>query len=432
MPVVFSSGAMQAVRATASGLLPPSGVTGVAVLPSDPIWLQTDYAAIYRSHPFIRTCVDFLARNIAQLGLHLYRRQADGGRVRERTHAVARLLDHPNDWTPRYDHMCATIADLGIYGCAFWYKGGPRGARTGLVRIPPFEMQAIEPSAIGPARYEWIVNGRRLVLLPEDVIRFRWFDPDPTRNGLPPIESLRRIVQEDRAAAAHRTTLWQTGARIGGVVERPKEAGIWSPEARDRFRTQWQERYSGPASIGQVPVLEDGMQFKAVTMSLADTQAADMRAANLDDICRVYQIPAPMVGLLQHATYSNVKEQHKHLYQDCIGPICVQLEDTITLNLLDEFADLDTAADYIEFNLAEKLKGSFEEQARAVQILVGGPVMTPNEGRARLNLPTVPGGDDLMQPLNMTVSAPTPTIDDADHAPRGVADPAPDDPAVVH
>jgi HK97 family phage portal protein len=409
---------MQAVRAVSGS--PPTGVTGIAVTPNDPVWLHSDYAAIYRSHPFIRTCVDFLSRNVAQLGLHLYRRHADGGRERVRDHPVAQLLDRPNEWTPRYDHQCGTIADLGIYGVAYWLKTGAPGARTGLVRLPPFAVTPIEPSALGAVRYEWAVNGRRIALAADDVIRFRWFDPDPARSGLPPIETLRRIVAEDRAAAQHRTALWQTGARIGGVVERPKEAGIWSPEARDRFRTQWAERYSGPQSIGQVPVLEDGMQFKPVTMSLADTEATAMRAANIEDVARVYQIPAPMVGILAHATYSNIREQHKHLYQDCLGPICSQLEDAIALSLLSEYDD--SATLYLEFNIAEKLKGSFEEQARALQVLVGRPVMTPNEGRARLNLPTIAGGDELVTPLNMTIAtdAPTPPPDEAEHAPRGV------------
>jgi len=418
MAVVFTEGAIQTVRASAAGLLAPPPVYGVAAAPSDPIWLGPDYAAVYRAHPFVRCCVDFLARNIAQLGLHLYRRQSDGGRERLLDHPLAELLTTPNSWVPRYDHMVATLSDLGIYGVAYWWKVGPVGKRTGLVRIPPAELAIVDPTAAGPRRYQWMTSGKAIELDPRDVVRFRWFDPDPARVGLSPIESLRRVVAEDRAAAMHRTALWSSGARIGGVIERPRESGTWSPEARDRFRTQWTERYSGPASTGQVPVLEDGMTFKPVTMSLADTQASDMRSANQEDIARVYQIPAPMVGILAHATYSNVKEQHKHLYQDCLGPLCTQIEDTIALSLLSEWSDLDSC--YVEFNLAEKLKGSFEEQARALQVLVGRPVMTLNEGRAKLNLPAVAGGDEVAMPLNLTtaVDAPTPPPE-SDHAPRG-------------
>jgi len=34
------------------------------------------YSRLYREQPNVRTCVDFLARNVAQLGLHVFRRMA--------------------------------------------------------------------------------------------------------------------------------------------------------------------------------------------------------------------------------------------------------------------------------------------------------------------------------------------------------------------
>ena len=51
------------------------------------------------------------------------------------------------------------------------------------------------------------------------------------------------------------------------------------------------------------------------------------------------------------------------------------------------------------------MKGSFEEQADSLYRLVGRPIMTANEGRARLNLPaspTTPTADQLAMPLNTT------------------------------
>jgi hypothetical protein len=103
-----------------------------------------------------------------------------------------------------------------------------------------------------------------------------------------------------------------------------------------------------------------------------------------------------MVGILEYATYSNIKEQHKQLYADCLGPWLEMASEAIELWLLPEAQD--TTDVYGEFNIAEKLKGSFEEQANALRLLVGRPVMTANEGRARLNLPSMkddPSADQL-------------------------------------
>jgi len=68
----------------------------------------------------------------------------------------------------------------------------------------------------------------------------------------------------------------------------------------------------------------------------------------------------------------------------------------------------DTQNVYVEFNFAAKLNGSFEEQAAQLQSAVGGPYMTRNEARARLNLPMLDDGNELITPLNVALGAPTP------------------------
>src|SRR5580765_5237294 len=60
------------------------------------------FAQIYATQPNIRTCADFLARGVADCGLHWYRRQSDTDRVRLKDFPAAQWLDHPNYATTRY------------------------------------------------------------------------------------------------------------------------------------------------------------------------------------------------------------------------------------------------------------------------------------------------------------------------------------------
>jgi HK97 family phage portal protein len=135
------------------------------------------------------------------------------------------------------------------------------------------------------------------------------------------------------------------------------------------------------------PVLEDGMDVKNVSQNFRDAENLDSEKLSREIVAAEYHVPQPMVGILEHATFSNIKEQHKQLYQDCLGPWLVGIEEEIELQLVPEFEDLDPDTFYLEFNIAEKMKGSFEEQADSISKLTGKPVMTTNEGRARLNLP---------------------------------------------
>ena len=52
--------------------LPPFGSPSRPLAPATVA--DASYGRLYATQPSVRICVDFLARNVAQLGLHLYRR----------------------------------------------------------------------------------------------------------------------------------------------------------------------------------------------------------------------------------------------------------------------------------------------------------------------------------------------------------------------
>src|SRR5690554_6984432 len=46
----------------------------------------------------------------------------------------------------------------------------------------------------------------------------------------------------------------------------------------------------------------------------------EARKLTREEVAAAYYIPPPLVGILDHATFSNIREQHKQLYQDTLGP----------------------------------------------------------------------------------------------------------------
>jgi len=357
------------------------------------------YAAIYRDQSNVRTCVDFLSRNIAQLGYHVFRRVSDTDRVRLIDHDVVRWTEKPNPRTTRYRLFESLLADLGIYFNAYWLKvrlpDDPRGRqRIGLVRLPPDEVQ-VDGVLLAEA-FTWTPanGGTPRVFPPSEIVYFNGYNPLDAKFGLSPLETLRRVLAEEAAAGLHREAYWRNSSRHDGVIERPATAKKWTPEQKKDFRDQWQERYTG-GGAGSVAVLEDGMTFKATSWSPRDSEYTAARKLTREECAAAYHIPLPMVGILEHATFSNIKEQHKQLYADTLGPWLAMISEEIERQLLIESEDQDKV--YTEFNIAAKLAGSFEEQSTALRVLVGRPIMTANEGRARLNLPQIddPDADEL-------------------------------------
>jgi HK97 family phage portal protein len=377
------------------------------------------YAEIYRTQPNVRICIDFLARNIAQLGLHIFRRVSDTDRIRLSDHELARWLGKPNPTTRRYRLIETLMGDLGLYFNAFWLKvryldaaGRPA---IGLVRLPPADM-TVEGSLL-PTHYTWTQNGRRKEFALSEVVHFNGYNPLNPFMGLSPLETLRRILAEEAAAGDHREMFWRNAGRMEGVIEQTKDAPPWTQPQQDQFRERWQEFSAGGAKVGMTAVLPKGMTLRPWSFSAKDSEYTQGGKLRREVCAAAYHIPQPMVGILDHATFSNIREQHKHLYQDTLGPWLEMIQQEIEGQLLIECEDQRDV--YTEFNIAAKLSGSFEEQASSLQVLVGRPMMTPNEGRARLNLPSVaddPTADQLAGQQGGPAASPEAAAPDAARA----------------
>ena len=362
---------------------------------------SADYAEIWRTQESVRTVISFLARNIAQLGLPLYERVGDADRQRLQDHPLAKMLRQPNPWTSRYRFISALVHDFSIYNNAYWLKTKFPNGQGGLVRIPPPIIKTSGTDWLTPGAFE--VRGNRGVqIYPRDqIVYFRGFGVDADE-GISPLEALRRTLREEFTAGEMREQTMRNGARMSGYLVRPKDAPEWSDTARDRFKRSWQAQYSGSGpGAGGTPILEDGMQFTPVSQTARDLQYVESRKLTREEVAAAYHIPPPMIGILDSATFSNITEQHKMLYQLTLAPLLVMIEEEIELQLMPDF-EPEPGKFYVEFNLRDKLTGSFEERADSIMKAVGGPTMTINEARALDNRPPIDGGDELIRPLNVT------------------------------
>lgn len=363
-----------------------------------------DYAALYRTQTNVRTCVDFLSRNIAQLGLHVFRRVSDTDRVRLMDYPLATLLGRPMPKAFKvttYRLIESLLGDLGVYFNAYWVKFFDKDRQpTALLRIPPPLVEV--KGGLMITGYVINVGGKRFSCPPEEIVHFRGYNTESSIIGLSPLETLRRVLAEEQATGEYRENFWQNAARQAGIIERPDGAPEWSTPARARFKAEWEAMYSGEANSGKTAILEEGMTWKEGTFSPQESEYLAGRKLTREECARAYHIPLPMVGILDHATFSNITEQHKNLYQDSLGPWLEMIQQDIELQLLTDYDDRQSV--YVEFNIAQKLAGSFEEQIKAMQSAVGRPWMTANEARARQNLPSLGGdADELVTPLNVMV-----------------------------
>ncbi|WP_245527423.1 phage portal protein [Corynebacterium lipophiloflavum] len=401
-------------------------------------------AELYSSQPHLRTVVTYIAEQIAAVSLHTFERMPDGGRERVRIGDAAEwqpgdpldadrpgllplLMQRPNRHQLMQDMLRASILDYLLFDEFMWAVLDTPDETPEIVRIPiswiigrnyedPWTLKAIRIRDNRGHIREYI--GDRL-------IHVHGYNPEFEEIGVSPVDSLKETLREQLQAASYRAELWRNGPRLGGVITRPpeKDVGKWSPEGRRRFKTSLAQQYSsGGSNAGGTMVLEDGMKFEPQHLNAKDEQLPEMTKLSLSTVAQVYHVNPTMVGLLDNANYSNVQAFRQSLYVDSLGPLIKQIEGTLNSFVLPMLG-IDESRYYVEFNLEEKLRGNFEEQADMQTSAAGGPWMTINEVRAMRNLPALEGGDDLIRPLNVT-TAPTAIDEENQDTPPDI-DPAP-------
>lgn len=360
-------------------------------------------AKMWETQPHFRTVVSFLARNVAQLGLHVFERDGND-RQRDRTSVLAQSIEDVDGHTTTYELIFALVGDLALYDRAYWWVAPSSEMASGWMirRLPP---TWVEPVMANP----WEVKNYRVYMRPDGsaetipadrVLAFPGFHPGKMWGSSPTVDALRETLQEQVEAAKYRSQVWKRGGRVSSVIERPSGAPPWSDGARESFREDWYSKYTGRgAKAGGTPILEDGMTLKRIDFNAQEQQFVEAAKLSLTTVASSFHVNPTMIGQNDGANYSNVREFRKMLYGDTLGPLVAQIEARVNGFLVPRLG-MDRRRFYAEFNIEEKLQGNFEEQATALAASVGLPYMTRNEARAIRNLPAIEGGDELGIPLN--------------------------------
>lgn len=96
----------------------------------------------------------------------------------------------------------------------------------------------------------------------------------------------------------------------------------------------------------------------------------------------VFDVPPPVVHILDHATFSNITEQMRSMYRDTMSPRLEDVEAVIDYALMPEF--FDAGQRETEFDMTEVLRGDFETRADKAVTLRQSGIYTGNQSLALL------------------------------------------------
>jgi len=370
--------------------------------------VDMDIATLYERQPNLRSVVSFLADNAAEVPLKVFKRASDTDRPRVLDSPAALLMKQPGpDLTP-FEFKRRMYSDLLLYerfmtllmpnkdtesGWALWpvpatwvrsYKGANPYSPESIIIAPPS----------GPIE----VPAERFIL-------FHGYDPDDPMRQITRIRALSETLYEQIESNKFRRQMWHRGGRFNAYITRPKDVAPWNDGAFDRFKDTFKNSWAGDnaGEAGGMPILEDGMEIKSIQFSAKDAEWAESVKLSREDCAAVYHVNPALIWPGTGQTYASARDNARALYNDCLEPMIMQATDRLNLVLMKKMGE--PKENYIAYDITIKTEGTYEEKIKALQSAIGAPFVTRNEGRARLDLPALDGGDEIITPLNVLVGS---------------------------
>lgn len=355
------------------------------------------FAQIYLTQPWIATLVDKIAGSLARLGVNVWDTTPATGNILQIDSPYAKLMADPGATLDPYSFWQWLASTIEIYGEAFLLKvkdGDPltrdtvidgKRARTtsntgrtvGFIPMQPSLTQTFRDQ-YGDVAF-WFMGQPNELMSQDMVVPFLRYNPNMTQRGVSRLEPLRSTIMAEDSSRRAVQAQWKNLARPSGFLS---VEGKLDQMAKQRLREQWNQMYQGSENVGSTAVLENGTKFEAVQLSNVDMQYIDARKLNREEACAVFDVPPPVVHILDNATFSNISEQMRSMYRDTMAPRLEFIESVMNFYVGKEFGDREV----MRFDVAEVMRGDFETRAAAWSKLVQTGIAKPSEARPYFDL----------------------------------------------
>jgi HK97 family phage portal protein len=351
---------------------------------------NVSYAQIFATQPWVAAAVLRMLTWAIRVPLKVYKRTGADSRQRLASgdHPVARAVVDPWERGSQADLIMHLLGPLLVHG------NGVTEVMQGagdVVRFDPIDWRfsvPIMPWFDTIAGWEITEDGQERTVGADSVMHLKYWSPmGPT--GLSPLQQLGVTLSIEDAAQRYQQAMFSNGARPPSAVTVTSEFLGLEPTERQTLLQQLRDDittlYTNPDNAGRPAILPPGLDWKPVGHTAVEAARGDQRTIAREEICAVYQIPPPMLGILNRATFSNIEVQREMAYTDALAPPLVLIEQTLNAQLLRGLLREDDV--FVEFDFAGVLRGDRLKEIQALREAISIALLTPNEGRSVLNMP---------------------------------------------
>lgn len=364
------------------------------------------YQRMYMRQLWVKVCVDKLTDLVLRLPLKVYERDSQGDKRRVLKGPLVDAIRTPAKRRGPAELKQWLIKPALIHGTAALRirRAVPGGPPAGFEKLlwPYLEPRTLDPqdNAAQADYWRYTANPKKPeILQPEDVLVIA---KDPPRGvaGVSPLRPLAITLMIERAAQLYQAHSFRNSVRPPGGVTLPDNELAKDPEFRKAFSDELTRLQGGVENAGKPLTLPPGAKWEAFAYSAKDAELIDQRKLNREEVAAGYDVAPPLIGILDHATYSNITELQRALYQTTMPPWLTLIEDALLAQVIAPEPAFD--GQWVEFDLNDVLRGDPIKEAASLKAGINGGGMTLNEARSVRNQPPIdhPNANVPLVPAN--------------------------------
>lgn len=278
-------------------------------------------------------------------------------------------------WIDTRDPSRPQLWPLDPYQVNVWYDNG-----CFLAQAPDVYYQVSTPKGT-------------MVLGSEEVLHFKSHNTRDGLIGIPVREQLASTIQGNVKAQAYVNKLYESGMTSKLVLQ---YTGSLSDANVKALREGIENYAKGELknSLENIIPMPVGMSLTPLNLKLADSQFLEIKQYTALQIAAAMGVKPYQIGDYSKSSYASAEAQQLSFLVDTLLFIVKQYEEEIGYKLLTDAEEM--AGYHAKFNVGVILRADQQTQINTLSAAVSNFLMTPNEARERLDLPSKEGGDQLL------------------------------------
>ena len=363
---------------------------------------------VYKQNSWVYVAVNMLVSSCVAVPLKIRDRATKKIIAPTESEPIGAVLKYPNRHITQFELLERLFLHLEICGNAFWeLVTDPISKR--LLAIYPLDPTYIE--IIPDARrfisgYRYTVGNPPITFAPDDIVHFKYPDPQNEYWGIAPVLLMRRQALLDSKVKTFSEKFFDNDATPGGLLKTDR---ILSDPTYKRIRKRWNETHKSVSNRFNLAILEDGMSYEKIGTTLTEADPTSVKNSIRDEIMMTAGVPPTLSGIGE-TNYASARIIQSIFFDSQIAPRLRRVSTIVDKDIMNRFNPQNESA--FDTSVSPINIAKLSANSRVVARLYTLDLMKKNEARNLLGLTPVDDGDSYYSgrskaPADEPVSAET-------------------------